>query len=259
LRLGNFLSGSDFDKTSTDFSINKVLQLFGIYQITYNLTMEAYKQSDDRLSEDAYFESKIPDWDKYGIFLSIMPSIENKVEMLVNRLNHLFPNEHQGKPLDDHTANDVESAKLIVARNIAKLVTEKKENDSFKECLQKLRTHSPWRTLQSVHSYWVAGQLAIDNQISLKIRQLAATRMRELANSPQEKMGAICIELHHLLNNDDRKYRDKNAKKKVEALLDEAKANPTLDTWSPMILQFEAKHHLAFNDFENARRLLRKR
>jgi hypothetical protein len=83
--------------------------------------------------------------------------------------------------------------------------------------------------------------------------------MRELANSPQEKMGAICIELHHLLNNDDRKYRDKNAKKKVEALLDEAKANPTLDTWSPMILQFEAKHHLAFNDFENARRLLRKR
>jgi hypothetical protein len=40
--------------------------------------------------------------------------------------------------------------------------------------------------------------------------------MRELANSPQEKMGAICIELHHLLNNDDRKYRDKNAKKKLK-------------------------------------------
>jgi hypothetical protein len=257
-RLGKFLLESDFDKTCADIFKNKVLQLFELFKLSYNLTVDAYKQSADPQIQDAYFESKIPLWDKYGVFLSVVPSLRPKLlNILADRLNHLFPNEYQGKPLDDHIGNDIESAKLIAARNLAKLDAEQKEYDTVKECSQKLRSHSPWRTLQNIDSFWVANELAQDDQHSFKIRQMAANRMRELAQTPSEKMGATFIELSHLLNNDDRKYRDKDAKKKVESLLIEAKENPALNAWLAGILQYEAKHHLAFNDFENARRLFK--
>lgn len=258
LRLGKFLHAGDFDKICTDISKNKILQLFELYKYSYNLTVDAYKQSADPQIQDTYFESKISPWDKYGIFLSVVPSLRpNLLNIMADRLNHLFPNEYQGRPLDDHIGHDIESAQLIATRNLVKLDAEQKEYDTVKECSQKLRAHSPWRTLQNVHSYWVANELAQDDQYSFKIRQMATTRMRELAQSSKEKMGAICIELHHLLNNEDRQYRDKDAKKKVESLLIEAKENPALNTWLAMVLQFEAKHHLAFNDFENARRLFK--
>ncbi|GGX13172.1 ankyrin repeat domain-containing protein [Undibacterium macrobrachii] len=257
-RLGKFLLESDFDKTCADFSKNKVLQLFELFKLSYNLTVDAHKQSSDWQIQDAYFESKIPPWDKLGVFLSVVPSLRpDVINILADRLNHLFPNEYQGKPLVDHIGHDIESAKLIVTRNLVTLKAEQQESNIVKECSQKLRTHSPWRTLQNVHSFWVANELAQDDQHSFKIRQMAANRMRELAQTPSEKMGAIFIELSHLLNNDDRKYRDKDAKKKVESLLIEAKENPALNAWLAGILQYEAKHHLAFNDFDNARRLFK--
>lgn len=258
LRLGKFLLGKDFDKTCTDISKNKVLQLFEIYKFSYNLTIDAHKQSSNWQIQDAYFENKIPPWDKYGILLSVVPSLKPEVvNILADRLNHLFLNEYQGKPLDDHIGHDIESAQLIATRNLAKLKAEQQESNIVKECSQKLHTHSPWRTLQNVHSFWVANGLAQDAQHSFRVRQIAASRMRDLAQTPSEKMGAIFIELSHLLNNDDRKYRDKDAKKKVESLLIEAKENPALNAWLAGILQYEAKHHLAFNDFENARRLFK--
>ena len=79
--------------------------------------------------------------------------------------------------------------------------------------------------------------------------------MRELAAEPKETMAAICLELEHLLNSPDREHRPADAKAKVAALLQEAKANPAFEGWRAMILQCEAKHHLSFNDFATARSL----
>jgi hypothetical protein len=257
-RLGKFLFGDNFDKISADIEKNKVLQLFEIYKFSYNLTVDAYKQSGDAIVQDAYFERQIPIWDRWGIFLSITPS--KKIEaapILANRLNHLFAMAERDENLADHIGYDTPSSSTIAERNIKTLGHEQEEKDNVTKCLKKLQTSSPWRTLQLVTSYWVAYELAQIPANSLKIRQFAVARMRELAQSPKEVMGAICIELSHLLNNDDRQYRCKDARAKVDALLLEAKANPKFEMWIAIILQYEAKHCLAFNDFENARRLFK--
>lgn len=256
-RLVKLLLGKGFDETCTDRSVNKVLQLFDIFKFSYNLTVEANVQcGQNEIEENEYFENKIAPWDKVGIFLSILPSMREIAAphlglMLSRRFFELSP----GEPIEDHVGYDEASLRLINERNRARVKLELEERKEIQEAARDLAAKPHWSRLQGITSYWIASQLAQRPELSLKVRRLAVDRMRQLAQSPHELIGAICIALGQLLNNEDRQYRSKDAKARVEVLLAEAKASPAFDVWRADILQHEAKHHLAFNDFEIARRL----
>ena len=66
----------DVDKHCVDPLKNKVLQLFALYKVVYNLTIEAWKNCRDEgeLAEDMWFETHLPEWDRESLFLSILPS-----------------------------------------------------------------------------------------------------------------------------------------------------------------------------------------
>ena len=57
------------EDTCTDSSENKLLQLAGIFGTIYNLTVDAWKNSDTQQKEDIRFESRLAPWDKADIFL----------------------------------------------------------------------------------------------------------------------------------------------------------------------------------------------
>ena len=83
---------------------------------------------------------------------------------------------------------------------------------------------------------------------------MAIARMRELASTPSQVLGAICIELGSLLNC-PAKQRPKDVEQLVAHLLDVAKKNPGFEQWKAPLLQYEAKHHLARNEFKVAETL----
>lgn len=261
IRLGNLLSEKNFDQSSIDIKQNKVLQLFEIFKVSYNLTIDAYKKCDSEVAENAYFENSIPPWDRLGIFLSVLPSrYETGCTELANKFSRIFADLLPLYGLEDHIGHDEASTISIAERNVIRLNHQADEDTDVHTNIAQLKTfYLPWsRTLQSISSFKIAYRVALSRSLSLEVRRKAVERMRQLSNTPQDIISAIKIELGQLLDEEDRKNRPKDARNRVEQLLDEAKVNTAYDFWRASILHYEAKHHLSINDFDKARNLFEK-
>nr|PMC94599.1 hypothetical protein CJ183_21595 [Acinetobacter ursingii] len=59
----------DIEKYCVDAQKNKVLQLFSLYKVIYNLTIEAWRncRAQGEVAEDIWFEDHLPEWDKQSI------------------------------------------------------------------------------------------------------------------------------------------------------------------------------------------------
>ena len=111
------------DKHCVDPFENKVLQLFALYKVVYNLTIEAWRNCRDKgeLEEDMWFESHLPEWDKESLFLSILPSRkETGVDELATYLSYSF-RINTSYVLDDVMGHDPESYAEIAERTVRKL------------------------------------------------------------------------------------------------------------------------------------------
>ncbi|NMM38576.1 MAG: ankyrin repeat domain-containing protein [Glaciimonas sp.] len=255
-RLRGFLC-PDVKDTCTDPSQNKLLQLAGIFGTIYNLTVDAWKNSDTRQKEDIRFESRLAPWDKAGIFLSILPSLKNRAytelaELLTRRLAKLA----DGDALEDLVGLDIESAPAIIAAKCQRLKDENAENVRIHGLIDRIRTKSPWRALQSEASYAVVSQVATSDSLPAKTKLAAIKRLRELAATPSDMVGASVMELAELLNC-AHKDRPKDAQSRVETILTKAKVNSGYESWKAPLLQYRAKHLLAQNKFEDAAKLMR--
>ncbi|MGV8868976.1 MAG: ankyrin repeat domain-containing protein [Janthinobacterium svalbardensis] len=243
--------------TCTAPSQNKLLQLAGIFGTIYNLTVDAWKNSDTQDEEDILFESRLPPWDKADVFLSILPSIKDGGHLPVaDLLTRRFAKLAEGDALEDLVALDMHTATTLIASKCRRLKEEHEENTRLQSLLERVRTASPWRTLQGEASYAVVSHVAKSTSLPLKTRLLAIQRLRELAATPAEMVGASILELAELLNC-RHTNRSNDVQHRVEALLAEAEASAGHATWKAPLLQYRAKHLLAQNAFDDAAKLMR--
>ncbi|MBL8485410.1 MAG: ankyrin repeat domain-containing protein, partial [Rhodocyclaceae bacterium] len=236
---------------------NKVLQLVGIVQAIYNLTIGAHKQSSNQAEENRWFEQHLAPWDKETIFLSILPSrFETAYKELAGLLTFRFTQLDASAPLDDWMPMDMESVQRIAGTKLRLIKEYNEASVRIERLLDRMRASSPWRALQAEPDYRVVGQAAQCENLSVAARGMAINRMRELAATPGETVCAILTELGLLLNG-ERRDSPKDVESRVEALLLEAEASAAYRDWQAALLQYRAKHSLAKNDFDAATRLFR--
>ncbi|MFQ2764842.1 ankyrin repeat domain-containing protein [Aeromonas caviae] len=247
------------DKLCADPQQNKLLQLFAIYKAIYNLTIDAYRycREQGEAAENAWFEAHLPEWDKQGIFLSILPSRRETANLeLAQLLTRHFYHLQPGAMLEDHFALDAVSAEPIIRKKLELLKAHADETQAIYRLIDRMRTSSPWRALQAEHRYWVVSQVAQHPSLTPRAKEAAVQRLYEIAATPAETIQTILFGLDGYLNG-DRKQRPKDTKTKVQVLLDEAEASSGYELWKAPILQYKAKHLLASNDFEGAAKLFR--
>ncbi|MDA7088965.1 ankyrin repeat domain-containing protein [Pseudomonas sp. SA3-5] len=247
------------DSRCADAQQNKLLQLFAIYKFAYNMTIDGWRNCRDQgeAAENAWFEEHLPPWDARGLYLSILPSQrETANSALAELLTRHFAEVQPGAALEDHVGLGAESEAPIIQRNIERMKATAEEFKAELELAERLKTASPWRTLQGEYRYRVVSQIAQRRNLGPKVRQAAIQRLRELASSPSETIQAVLFELDTFLNN-DRSNSPKDARDSVQALLEEAESCSAYKLWKAATLQYKAKHLLACNDFVGAGRLFR--
>ena len=258
IRLLKFLCPG-IDRQCADTHQNKLLQLFAIYKLVYNLTVDAWRNCKDEgeAAENIWFEKHLPEWDKHTLFLSILPSRwENANLELAHWLTRCFYDLQPDAKLEDLVGFDVQSAESIIKRNVERAAAFSDELNSELQLLDRMKHSSPWRALQDEHRFWVISQVAQRTELNPRAKEVAIQRLRELAATPAETVRAILLELDSKLNG-ERKNRPKDMQTKVQSLLDEAEASGGYELWKAAILQHKAKHLLACNDFEGAGKLFR--
>lgn len=248
----------DVDKHCVDTFKNKILQLFALYKGIYNLTVEAWKNCKDKgeLAEDMWFEAHLPEWDKESLFLSILPSRkETGIDELATYLSYSF-RINASDVLDDVIGLDPKSHAEIAERTIRKIDNFDEERTKVQELRSRMQQSSPWRALQNEQNYWVVSGVAQSPDLPIRLKEMVANRMRELANTPIEKILVVIPELAYYLDGEI-KNRPKDCKNKVQALIEEAEKTEGYDLWKFAILQYKAKHLLAQNSFEEASKYFR--
>jgi hypothetical protein len=247
------------DRQCADPRENKLLQLFAIYKFVFNLTVDAWRHCGDQgeAAENAWFEQHLPEWDKHGLFLSILPSRRDTANhALAHILTRRFYEMQAGAELEDCAALDAQSALPIIQRNVGRTAAFADEIDSEVQLVKRMKTSSPWRALQGEQSFWVISQVVQHSDISPRAKEAAIQRLRELAATPAQTLQAILFELNYHLNG-DRKHWSSDTRTKVQALLEEAEASEGYALWKAAVLQYKAKHLLACNDFDGAVKLFK--
>lgn len=245
---------AEVDVGCADPARNKLLQLIGLFQTVYNLTIAARKNGESNEEQDAWFESCLAPWDQADLLLSILPSLdgEARYSMLAERLTRKFITLEQDSPLEDLVPVTEVDADATIRCRVLRLKQEYEEDLRLKNLSERIRTASPWRALQAEDSYWVVSQFAYQKGMKPGVRKMAVERMSHLAATPGQTVGAILIELDSLLNCEP-KQRPENVRQCVQELLSKAEASPGYGEWKAPLLRFRAKHRLMQNDFLGAR------
>jgi len=251
------------DCDCTDPAKNKVLQLTILFQQIYNLTIQAHSEGGSWDEEDAWFEGQVSKqfpWLVMENLHSILPSSRMDGKFLPLYLGTKFSIRFAllegGEPLEDFLPFGKESAVKILERNFLRIEEEKRGFDCREKLLIDLKHGSPWRTLQKFTHIDVLISLANDEQIPDKIRLLIIGRMKELAQTPLQKIRVNLEELGYYLNG-TRKNRSKECADVVVTILHEAETNPAYGWFKAPLLQFKAKHALAQNDFRTSEQYFR--
>ena len=244
------------DPLCADPQQNKLLQLFALYKLVYNLTIDAWRHCHHlgEAAENQWFDEHLPPWDKHSLLLSITPSLRSMGnQVLAHWLTRQFFDMQPGAPLEDCFPLDAAQAPAILQRKLERIQEFDDEIARENQLVERIKTSSHWRALQGETSFWVVGQVAQNPAISPLARQAATQRLRELASTPAQTVQTITLELHAYLNAEKR-HRPKDVQTQVNALLAEAEASEGYALWKAPLLQYKAKHLLACNDFAGAER-----
>lgn len=237
----------------TDRNQNKLIQLFGLFETIYNLTLDAYQQSPfSELEQEIYFDSKLTPWDKADLLMGIAPSMRGNIDQYFpKRLNKIFFGLTPTSPLENLVVWDEESVKTIIPKRLELIKTDAEEDKRIDDLRKRIRVTSPWRALLSEDNYWVLSQLAHQPDFTPKIKNMVLKRMREIEETQTQKVGTNIIELGLILNADT-KERGVDAKSRVQFLLDESKGSTAYEEWKAPLLTFSAKNKLFQNDLKGA-------
>lgn len=188
--------------------------------------------------------------------MSILPSSkETGIDELATYLSYSF-RINASDVLDDVIGHDPKSCAEIAERTVRKLHHFYEEQTKTQGLKARMQQSSPWRALQNEQNYWVVSGVAQSTDLPIRLKEMTAKRMRELANTPFEKILVVIPELAYYLNGES-KNRPKDCKNKVDALIAEAEKTEGYDLWKFAILQYKAKHLLAQNNFGEASQYFR--
>jgi hypothetical protein len=244
----------DVPLLEADARRNKALQLVQIFQRIYNLTIAAAKSSNDWHAQDSWFEQQLLPWEQDELYLAIVPSRRSTAALdLAERLTRHFDECQPDEPLEDWVWLDEDSLNELFARVQRRLRRSLEELEELEMLQRKLLSGSPWRALQAAQHFANVRAIAADPMQSVRIRQLAGQRLRELAASGSQFLDAVLIEADFYVGGVARPHSP-DARSIVESLLTEAEANPARDRRRPQILAIRARHALNSNDFDGARR-----
>lgn len=238
----------------TDPASNKLLQLTNLFGAIFNLTIQAWQHGNTFEKQDAWFEARLPPWDKADLLLSILPSLNAgpQHELLAERLTRIFTTLTPDSPLPDLVPLSEENAVAIIQRRIQLIAQFSDEDVRLERLSERVRTASPWHALQEQVCYWVVMQFVQRSDLTPKIRDLALARLRELATTDGQKVAVIMLEAGFLLNTPETE-RIKDIQAKVQSLLDSAERSPGYEEWKAPLLRLRAKHRLFQNDFAGAK------
>ncbi|WP_052321376.1 ankyrin repeat domain-containing protein [Ralstonia sp. A12] len=240
--------------TCADPTQNKLLQLIGLFQTIYNLTIEAWKNGSDPSEEDAYFEARLAPWDRADLLLSILPSLQGRSvhSKLAERLTRKFLVLEPDSPLEDLVALGEAGAQSVILARVEALHREAAEDARQAALLDRVRVASPWRALQGEDSYWIVSQLVQNEDLPKKVRAMAAQRLHKMAKPPGQAVGAVVLELDFLLNGPPTQ-RPTGVCQSVQRLLDSVPEGADgYEEWKAPLLRFRAKHLLMQNQFADA-------
>ena len=236
------------ENTCTDPQKNKLLQLIVLFEMVYNLTIEAWKNGASEKDENKWFEANLHPYYAEDLLLAIVPSrFRTAYDELAHRLSQKFQSLTSEAPLEDFIPVSPERAPAIMERRIRVIEDERMEFEKLQRLRERIRSASPWRALQNEDNFWVISQVAGDDEMRLDVREMATQRMRELARTPGQRVAAICNELNRLQSL-SAKQCPTDIQTQVQRLLDEAEPYASTNEWRPVLLMQRAKHRLAQND-----------
>ena len=157
------------DPLCADPQQNKLLQLFALYKLVYNLTIDAWRHCHHlgEAAENQWFDEHLPPWDKHSLLLSITPSLRSMGnQVLAHWLTRQFFDMQPGAPLEDCFPLDAAQAPAILQRKLERIQEFDDEIARENQLVERIKTSSHWRALQGETSFWVVGQVAQNPAIS---------------------------------------------------------------------------------------------
>jgi len=255
------------DKFCIDINQNKVMQLVSLYEVTYNHTMKAHLEclANSELKgksqlreqyENRLFTQSLPFFLRYDLLLCVSTEDYNTADMVAPRLSDIFSSPENENALDDIFPSSPKKIEQISKDLVEQFNQSQNLNKSINHYFNKLKQNkAPFKLLKNINDFKVVYELAKNEYPSPKIIPLIFTRLKELENSPDEKIKRVTLELDLLLNQN--KF-DIKTEEQVEALLSLAWRNPENQFWQPYILKLNAYHCIAQNKLEKAEKLLKK-
>ncbi len=236
----------------TDPARNKPLQLIRLFELVHNLTIAAWKRGGSAEEQDAWFETQLFSLDREDLLLSILPSLHGAASyaLLAEQLTRKFMILTPDSPLEDLVPFGMSNAGSIIERRHRVIQQFQEEDVRLAQLIQRVRTASPWRALQSEDNYSVISRFALREDLTPKVQAMALERMRHLAR-PEQKVEADVVELSLLLHGAPDQW-PKDVQRRVQSLLDDAEGSPGYEEWKSPLLRFRAKHQLFQNDFSAA-------
>lgn len=257
IRLLKFLFPK-LDKLCPDPSKNKLLQLIFLYQYVYNLSIEAYKNSDSFKKEEIYFQKKlIPCTVKKLIALRFVGGESGYLEVS-KILNKKFLNFNPQDELEDIYPYSEDSQFSLNLKFFNEIQNDIEKENSVEKLLKLFPFSTPQELallIKNETRFEVIYQFLCTAHLQPQQRLIVIEKLSKLAKSSNEKMEVVLMKLHYYLDNDPIQPNDVFLQ--VENLLNEAEKNDNYLAWKAIILKYKAKHMLSQNDFIQAKKFFR--
>lgn len=248
---------------STSEAESKVMQLVRLYEMTYNLTLQAHfscggmKPGREREKrENQLFTLSLPGMYRYDLLLCVASEEYHTVELVAPRLNEIFSEVNK----EDHLQDIYSDSPSMFERIELQSFEHRKQRNGFYQSIEKakerlLQNKAPYKLLREVDDFDFVYELSKFEGYSQHIKSMLFSRLKELEIKPEEQLKRIMIELDFLLAQS--KF-DKNSEKQISQLISMAYENPEMDLWKAYVLKFDGHHHIAQNKFKDAEKLLKK-
>lgn len=243
--------------TCADINKNKVLQLCHIYKYIYNLTIEAYRLNHGELEENTWFDNKLPETDKNGLFLSVAPSRFSSSSSLLGELfSKRFKQMKPETPLANLFDLSPESNLDVLKQKLIEQKRWSEETIAEVDLGKQVRKGSPRRSFKQQNNYWIISQFAQNNSYSDRIKEAAIQRLYELSKSSIEEACSILLECSYLINLPKNK-RPVDIQNRLASLLEDIEQHPGFDLWKAPLLSAKAKHFISLNEFKAGAQLFK--
>ena len=253
-RLLKFLC-PEVDADCSDPDKNKLLQIFTLFKLIYNLTTEAAVQKGHmgEQAENEWFEEKLfKSFVDPKLYLSILPSEKDTANHALGTiLSRRFESGILDRQLPDlMPAENLES--FVEHFKTHKKILEERHDDQvrFETLINDLLSGDPDKALAGEDRYDILFDALRNPGLPIEIHHKLFERIFSLSFAPWKTMQALLFLLEGIIENNP-------PKELVESMLEESKLLPGYDVLKTRFSYNEGLHRIRCNDFDGAIKCLR--